>query len=84
MNIIDPHNLIGRELALSGDVDLLGVGMVLLEEVCHSGVNFEVSYAQDTTQCLSRLPVVRKKDVARTISACMPPCSCYDDNELNL
>ena len=27
---------------------LVGVGVVLLEEVCHCGVGFEVSYAQDT------------------------------------
>ena len=25
--------------------------MALLEDMCHCGVDFEVSYAQDTTQC---------------------------------
>lgn len=32
----------------------VGVGVALLVEVCYcGGVDFEVSYAQDSTQCLS-------------------------------
>ena len=57
LNVIGPHNLTG-----SGTISrcgFVGVGMALLKEVL--GADLEVSYAQDTTQCLSQLPVACKK-----------------------
>ena len=45
LNVIGPYNLIG-----SGAIrrcGFVGVGVALLEEVCHCGAGFEVSYTQD-------------------------------------
>ena len=55
LNVIGPHNLIGGGTFRKSE--LVGVGVVLLEVVCHLVEGFEASYAQDTAQCLSLLPV---------------------------
>ena len=56
LNVIGPYKLIGS--GITRRCGFVGVGMALLEEVCHCRVGFEVSYAQDITQCLRLLPVV--------------------------
>ena len=58
LNVTGPHNLIG-----SGTIrryGFVGVGVTLLEEMCHCRVGFEDSHAQDTPEFLSRLPVACK------------------------
>ena len=58
LSVIGSHNLIG-----SGTIKgcgFVGAGTALLEEVCYCRVGFEVFYAQDTAQCLSRLLVACK------------------------
>ena len=58
LNAIGPQNLIW-----SGAIrrrGFVGVGVALLEEVRHLGAGIEVSCAQGTAQCLSRLPVAFK------------------------
>lgn len=51
LNVFDTHNFtVGGTIRRS---DFVKVAMALLEEVCHCGVDFEFSYAQDTTQCVS-------------------------------
>lgn len=63
LNVIDLHKLIG--IVIIKRCVFVGVGVVLYEEVYHHGGG-EVSYAQDTIQSLSLLPVV-------SISICTKP-----------
>ena len=59
--IIGFHNLIRSSTIWR--CGFFGMGMVLLEEVCHCGVDFEVTSAKDTAQYLNKLPVAcRMKD----------------------
>ena len=70
---------------------LVGVGVALLEEVCHCEVGFEVSYAQTMPRvahnCL-RLPLDQDvKLLAPSPAPCLPVLchiSHHDDNGLNL
>ena len=55
VNEIGPHNFIRSDTMRR--CGFVGVGMVLLEEVCHCMVSFEVSYVQDITECLSQVSV---------------------------
>ena len=66
---------------------MVGVGMALLEEVCHCRVGFEVSYTQvtpsDTVHFL--LPVDQDIELlAASPAPCLPAMSHHDDNGLNL
>jgi hypothetical protein len=69
----------------------VGVGVALLEEVCHCGMGFEVSYAQailSVVYSLLLLPSDQDVDLSAPSPApCLPTC-CHashpDNNGLNL
>ena len=70
---------------------LCSSGFFLLEEVFHClGVGFDVSYTQDTTQCLSWLPLHARCRISRSATTpvpCLLACphpSHHDDNGLTL
>ena len=54
LNVIGPHQLTGSSTVRRRG--FAGVGVDLLEEVCHCGVGFEVSFLS-FAQCHSPLPV---------------------------
>ena len=71
--------------------DLVGVSVALLEEVCHHGVVFEISFDQamsSVTHNLLLLPADQDVELSSPSSAsCLPAChhaSHCDANELNL
>ena len=60
LNVIGPHNLIGYGTIRR--CGFVGVGMALLEEVCHCGCGLEDSYTQDPAHYVIRLSVACKTE----------------------
>ena len=68
---------------------LVEVGVASLEEVCHCGGGFEVSFAQASLQCNTKSTSCYLQDVELSATSLAHVClhttlSHHDDNGLNL